>query len=224
MIKKSSRALLHAPRLLVVEVVVVVKVVVAVAVVAAAVEAIEEKMATVKVDVAVAIAVMAVRAVVAVTVTEKVVVAVVIAVAMARVVEEADPELKVAKEEKEVKTALLAEAIDPREVVGPDKTGLEVRPVRMPTRWTDKMALVVGAVVTAKTAIAEADGVKVIRQLHLTTLHWETRMLLKRKKRKKLDQFLSLSRRKKRKSVLPLTSTERNKLLAPRDYSQSQKK
>ena len=49
-------------------------------------------------------------------------------------------------------------------------------------------------------------------------------MLPKRKRRKQPDQSLSPLRKRKRRLVPLLMSTERNKLLAPRDFSLKQKK
>lgn len=48
-----------------------------------------------------------------------------------------------------------------KEVASPDKTGSVARLVRKPTQWTNRTAQVVAAVVIARTATAEADGVMV---------------------------------------------------------------
>ena len=203
-------------RLLPVEDAVAVKVVAdAVKAVAVAVEATGEK--TVKAVVAVVAVVNAVKVAAenAVTVV-KVVVAVVSAVIAetVRAAEEAAPELKVAMAKPAWREA---------EVASPDKIGSTASLVKKPTQWTDKTALAVAAVVIVRTETAEADGVVLaLSQNQPRTTRPRTPQ--KKRRRRQPDQSLSLLWKRKRRLAPLLMSTERNKPLAPRDFSVKSKK
>ena len=169
------------------------------------------------VSVVMAVKAAAVVAVVSVVTAVKAAVAVaaVVVVTAVKAAEEAAPELKVAM----VKAAL-TEVTENREVVSPDKIGSKASLVKKPIQWTDRTALVVAAVAIARTVIAEADGVaKMLNPTPITRS-----MPPKKRRRRQPGQSLSPLRKKKRRLVPLLMSTERNKLLAPRDFSLKQKK
>ena len=109
------------------------------------------------------------------------------------------------------------------EMADPDRKGSRARHVRKLTQWIGKTELEEAAVVTVRTATAEADG-EVTRSNPPTTTKSELMPQKRRKRRSPHQSQPQLKRSQKRKLAPLLMSTERNRLPLRRDCSLNRKR